>query len=106
VTQQVEIQARYAGYIDRQVEEIERLRRYESLALPEDFAYEAVRGLSHEVRDKLARSRPATLGQASRIPGVTPAAISLLLVHLKRGEGRGEARPPATQDPVSQKQAV
>jgi tRNA uridine 5-carboxymethylaminomethyl modification enzyme len=82
--QQVEIQARYAGYIDRQVLEIERLRRFETLSLPAEFDFAAVSGLSNEVRGKLAEARPATLGQASRIPGVTPAAISLLLVHLKR----------------------
>ena len=82
--QQVEIQARYAGYIARQSEEIERVQRFEGLALPADFDYASVAGLSHEVRDKLSRTRPATLGLASRIPGITPAAISLLLVHLKR----------------------
>ena len=92
--QQVEIQARYAGYIDRQVMEIERMRRFENLALPADFDFAAVASLSHEVRDKLSAVRPATLGQASRIPGVTPAAISLLLVHLKRG-----GSSPAAHDP-------
>ncbi|MEE4277953.1 MAG: tRNA uridine-5-carboxymethylaminomethyl(34) synthesis enzyme MnmG [Halieaceae bacterium] len=81
---QVEIQARYAGYIDRQADEIARVRRYETLALPGNFDYAAVSGLSNEVRDKLSAARPLTLGQASRVPGVTPAAVSLLLVHLKR----------------------
>jgi len=82
--EQVTIQARYAGYIDRQRDEIDRVQRYESLPLPRDFDYSEVHGLSHEVRDKLNQQQPATLGRASRIPGVTPAAVSLLLVHMKR----------------------
>ncbi len=84
VAEQLEIQARYAGYIQRQQIEIDRQRASESVTLPEYFDYEKVRGLSAEVQEKLARRRPATLGQAGRIPGVTPAAISLLLIHLKR----------------------
>ena len=84
VAEQVEVQARYAGYIERQQEEIARQRRHEERPLPEDMDYDGVRGLSAEVREKLKRHRPATLGQAARIPGVTPAAISLLLVHLKK----------------------
>ncbi len=84
VAEQVQIQARYDGYITRQHAEIERTRRHEETALPEDLDYARVRGLSSEVRQKLAAQRPATLGQAARIPGVTPAAISLLLVHLKK----------------------
>jgi len=84
VVDQVEIQARYAGYIRRQQDEIESLRQHEELVLPEDLDFESVRGLSNEVRQKLGESRPATLGHATRIPGVTPAAISLLLVHLKK----------------------
>jgi tRNA uridine 5-carboxymethylaminomethyl modification enzyme len=82
--EQVEIQAKYAGYIERQQDEIARHQRHEETRLPEDLDYAAVRGLSIEVRQKLDRHRPATLGQAARISGVTPAAISLLLVHLKR----------------------
>lgn len=81
---QVSIQAKYAGYIDRQQDEIARVRRYEGLSLPQDLDYMLVSGLSHEVRDKLMAQKPETLGRASRIPGVTPAAISLLLVHMKR----------------------
>ncbi|HEX7116031.1 MAG TPA: tRNA uridine-5-carboxymethylaminomethyl(34) synthesis enzyme MnmG [Steroidobacter sp.] len=84
---QVEVQAKYSGYIERQQEEIERQRRYEELALPDDLDYASVRGLSTEVRQRLGQVRPATLGQAARVPGVTPAAISLLLVHLKRASG-------------------
>jgi tRNA uridine 5-carboxymethylaminomethyl modification enzyme len=85
VTEQVEVQAKYAGYIERQREEIERQRRNEDTRLGAELNYSEVRGLSNEVREKLARVRPATVGQASRIPGVTPAAISLLLIFLKKG---------------------
>ena len=81
---QVDVQAKYSGYIERQAEEIERQRRHEETGLPADFDYAQVRGLSHEVRQRLAEHRPPTLGVASRIPGVTPAAVSLLLIHLKR----------------------
>ncbi len=84
VAEQVEIQTKYAGYIARQSEEIERARRLESTALPEDLDYAAVSGLSNEVREILRRTRPLTVGQASRLPGVTPAAVSLLLVHMKK----------------------
>ena len=82
--EQVAIQAKYAGYIDRQQEDIERLRRYEHTALPQDLDYEVVDGLSNEVRQKLSAARPDTLARAGRIPGVTAAAISLLLIYLKR----------------------
>jgi len=85
VSEQLEVQAKYAGYIERQRGEIERAQRNESVELPGDFDYEQVRGLSAEVREKFMRHRPATLGQAGRIPGVTPAAVSLLMIHLKRG---------------------
>ncbi|UZR27600.1 tRNA uridine-5-carboxymethylaminomethyl(34) synthesis enzyme MnmG [Methylococcus mesophilus] len=84
VREQVEIQAKYTGYIERQQAEIERVRRYEAWHLPEAMDYGKVVGLSNEVREKLGRVRPGTVGQAARIPGVTPAAISLLLVHLRR----------------------
>jgi len=84
VAEQVEIQAKYAGYIDRQQQEVARQRRNETLKLPDSLDYSAVSGLSNEVRQKLQQHRPATVGQASRISGVTPAAISLLLIHLKK----------------------
>jgi tRNA uridine 5-carboxymethylaminomethyl modification enzyme len=84
VAEQVEIEAKYAGYIDRQHEEVDRLKRYENTRLNGDFDYAGVDGLSNEVRHKLIAVRPATLAQAGRIPGVTPAAISLLLIHLKK----------------------
>jgi tRNA uridine 5-carboxymethylaminomethyl modification enzyme len=85
VTEQVETQAKYEGYIERQRAEVARREEFESLRLPEDIDYQSVRGLSIEVQQKLNRHRPETVGQAARISGVTPAAISLLLVHLKRG---------------------
>jgi tRNA uridine 5-carboxymethylaminomethyl modification enzyme len=84
VAGQVEVQAKYSGYLERQAGEIERNRRNESRRIPGDLVYASVRGLSAEVREKLESSRPGTIGQASRIPGMTPAAISLLLVHLKK----------------------
>lgn len=85
VAEQVEIQAKYHGYIERQRAEVERQSAMEARALPADLDYRQVKGLSAEVQQKLNRHRPETIGQASRISGVTPAAISLLLVHLKRG---------------------
>ena len=84
VAEQVEIQCKYAGYIERQQEEIDKQRRNEETRLPEWLDYALVKGLSNEVRQKLQNHRPVTIGQASRIPGITPAAISLLLVHLKK----------------------
>ncbi len=84
VAEQVEIQVRYAGYLQRQAQEIERSRQHENRAIPDDFDFAGVRGLSSEALEKLQKARPDTLGQAARVPGVTPAAISLLLVHLKK----------------------
>jgi len=84
VAGQLEIEVRYAGYLDRQREDIERRRKHEGLTIPPEFDYGRVRGLSSEVREKLERARPDTVGQAARIPGMTPAAISLLLVYLKK----------------------
>jgi len=84
IIEQLEIQAKYAGYIDRQHEEIERQRRHAETPLPLDLEYEQVVGLSAEVREKLQRIKPETVGQAARIPGVTPAAVSIILVHLKK----------------------
>ncbi len=88
VRTQVEVRAKYAGYIERQHEEIERARCNEEMALPAELDYGRMSGLSHEVRQQLAQVRPATLGQAARIPGVTPAAVQILLVYLKRGGAR------------------
>lgn len=84
VAEQLEIGVKYAGYIERQKDEIERLRRHEETPLPLDFDYSAIDGLSNEIKQKLSDSRPQTLAQASRIPGVTPAAVSLLLITLKK----------------------
>ena len=98
VAEQVEIATKYAGYIDRQQVEVARQLAQESLALPRDLDYATVRGLSIEVQQKLKAHRPETLGQAARLSGVTPAAVSLLLVHLKRGT---RAREEARAQPVS-----
>jgi len=95
VIEQVEIAAKYSGYIDRQKTEVERALHYEDLKLPADLDYLQVVALSFEARQKLAKHRPETLGQASRISGITPASISLLLIHLKKGGFRGFATVPA-----------
>jgi len=84
VAEQVEIQAKYSGYLDRQLEEIEKSKRHQKTAIPNVIDYAGVRGLSAEAQQKLSDHRPETIGQAGRIPGVTPAAISLLMVHLKK----------------------
>src|ERR1700689_4757806 len=84
VKMQVDIQAKYSGYLKRQSDEIERQQRHEELRLPENIDYGDVSGLSNEARERLREVRPETLGQAARIPGLTPAAVSLLLVHLKK----------------------
>ena len=84
VAEQVEIETKYAGYLQRQRDEIARARRNEDTPIPDGFDYAQVRGLSAETLQKLERVRPQTVGQAQRIPGMTPAAISLLLVHLER----------------------
>jgi tRNA uridine 5-carboxymethylaminomethyl modification enzyme len=94
--EQIEIQLKYAGYIDRQAKEVERHEHYENLKLPAEIDYMEVKALSIEVRQKLNKHRPETLGQASRIAGVTPAAISLLLVHLKKGGFKEFAAIPAS----------
>ncbi len=95
VREQIEIQLKYAGYIDRQAKEVERHEHFENLRLPSELDYLQVKALSMEVRQKLNKHRPETLGQASRIAGVTPAAISLLLVHLKKGGFREFSATPA-----------
>jgi len=100
VAEQVETQAKYQGYITRQQEEVDRHLAQESAVLPGDLDYAEVRGLSVEVRQTLARQRPQTIGQAARISGVTPAAVSLLLVHLKRARAR-----PGKQEPRHKKSA-
>ena len=91
VVEQVEIAAKYAGYIERQRDDVERSAYYEHLRLPAELDYMQVAALSIEARQKLSRHRPETLGQASRISGITPAAVSLLLIHLKRGKFKGFA---------------
>ncbi len=102
VTEQVEIVAKYAGYIDRQRVEIERAAHFESLRLPEDLDYMRVPALGFEAGQILSRQRPETLGLASRLSGITPAAIALLLVHLRKGRSRkpepAESETGATAD--------
>jgi tRNA uridine 5-carboxymethylaminomethyl modification enzyme len=85
VVEQVEIQAKYQGYIDRQLDEVARNLSNEETCLPDEMDYTRIGGLSNEIQQKLIRHRPETIGQASRIQGMTPAAISILLVHLRRG---------------------
>jgi tRNA uridine 5-carboxymethylaminomethyl modification enzyme len=92
VRAQIEVQAKYAGYIERQQDEIERQQRNEETQLPGNLDYAGIAGLSTEVRQKLAEIQPATVGQAARIPGVTPAAVSILLVHLKKRSLAGRSR--------------
>jgi tRNA uridine 5-carboxymethylaminomethyl modification enzyme len=84
VVEQIDVQAKYQGYIERQKDEVAKGLAHESTPIPEDMEYSEVHALSIEVRQKLGQARPETIGQASRVQGVTPAAISLLLVHLKR----------------------
>ncbi|MDR6520030.1 tRNA uridine 5-carboxymethylaminomethyl modification enzyme [Variovorax paradoxus] len=94
--EQIEISAKYSGYIERQHDEVERAAHFENLRLPADFDYSQVKALSFEVRQKLNKHRPETLGLASRISGVTPAAISLLMIHLRKG-GHKAFAPGATE---------
>jgi tRNA uridine 5-carboxymethylaminomethyl modification enzyme len=101
VVEQVEIAAKYAGYIDRQKDEIARVAHFEAMMLPPDLDYLEVSSLSFEARQILARHRPETLGQASRISGITPATISLLLVHLKKKRGRSSALPDSGSDQLA-----
>ncbi len=96
VAEQVQIDVKYAGYIERQQEEIDRLRRQEHTRLPDDLDYQQIDGLSNEIRSKLSAARPATLGAAARIPGVTPAAVSLLLIQLKKRDKLGQTKRPAS----------
>ena len=107
VIEQIEISVKYAGYILKQNEGVERAAHFEALRLPPDFDYSGVKALSHEVRQRLKQHRPETLGQAARLPGVTPAAISLLLIHLKKGRlaaagsAGGDARDGVGSDPTA-----
>jgi tRNA uridine 5-carboxymethylaminomethyl modification enzyme len=94
VIEQVEIVAKYSGYIDRQKDDVLRSAHYENLKLPQDLNYLQVSALSIEARQKLNRHKPETLGQASRISGITPATISLLTVHMKKTKFKGFALQP------------
>jgi tRNA uridine 5-carboxymethylaminomethyl modification enzyme len=106
VIEQVEIGIKYAGYIDKQIDDVERASNFESLPLPDDLDYGSVTALSFEVRQTLAKQRPATLGQASRMSGVTPAAVSLLLVHLKKRRARGFVSAATAEVPSAQDEAA
>jgi tRNA uridine 5-carboxymethylaminomethyl modification enzyme len=88
IIEEVEIQIKYSGYIKRQLQQIGRFKQLETRAIPSEFPYDHVMGFSNEVREKLKRVRPASIGQASRISGVTPAAISVLLVALTKYKGK------------------
>jgi len=101
VIEQAQISIKYAGYIDKQNRDVERAASYESLRLPDELDYAQVMALSFEARQKLSKHRPQTLGQASRLSGITPAAISLLLVHLKKGRFKGFATLPANDTTVA-----
>ena len=94
MVEQVEIQAKYQGYIARQQAEVDRREEQESVPLPAELDYADVRGLSTEARQTLSRQRPQTIGQAARISGITPAAVSLLLVHLKRAGAKAGKQDP------------
>ena len=94
IAEQIEIKTKYAGYLSRQLEDIAKLRASEEVKLPADMDYTAISGLSKEIQQKLSSSRPETLGQASRIPGVTQAAVSLLMVHLKKRKASTSLEQP------------
>lgn len=106
VIEQVEITTKYAGYIDKQAEDVQRAQAYEHLKLPAELDYSQVPALSFEVRQTLQRQRPETLGQAARLSGVTPAAVSLLLVHLKKSKFKGFATLPGTNPPAANDDAA
>lgn len=91
IREQVEIQTKYKGYIDRQLEQVEQAKKFENTRIPDELEYSSVKSLTTEVREKLAKNRPDTLGQASRIPGVTPAAISILSISIKSSSWKGDA---------------
>jgi len=103
--EQIEISAKYSGYIERQHDEVERAAHFENLRMPPDFDYSQVKALSFEVRQKLAKHRPETLGLASRISGVTPAAISLLMIHLRKGGHKAFDRDAAAKAPAEPQSA-
>lgn len=106
VKEQLEIKIKYQGYIDRQKDEIEKLRRHEETRIPAGFDFQAVTGLSNELKQKLSEFKPDTIGRASRIPGVTPAAISLLLVHLKKQQGAAPALEASASEATIDKKSA
>jgi len=106
VIEQVEIMAKYSGYIDRQKDDVLRSAHYENLKLPQDLDYLQVSALSIEARQKLNRHKPETLGQASRISGITPATISLLTIHLKKTKFKGFAMQPRGRELAETSDAI
>jgi tRNA uridine 5-carboxymethylaminomethyl modification enzyme len=106
VVEQVEITAKYSGYIDRQKDEVERAAHYENLRLPVGLDYTQVQSLSFEARHKLAKHQPETLGQASRISGITPATISLLMIYLKKSKFKGFGSLSTSANDAQAKAAV
>ena len=90
---EVEIEVKYSGFIQRQLKEVEKFKHLEKIKLPADLDYKDITGLSREIKEKLTKFKPINLGQASRISGVTPAAISLLMVYLRKAHGFGQRRP-------------
>ncbi|MBT6315259.1 MAG: hypothetical protein HOJ37_00130, partial [Gammaproteobacteria bacterium] len=98
VDEQVSIHIKYQGYIDRQQDEIEKLKRHEDTALPENLDYASMQGLSNELKQKLLDARPENLSRASRLPGMTPAAISLILVYLKKSKSGIRKTEPAVNE--------
>ena len=99
IVEQLEIQARYEGYLRRQTAEIRHQRATETLSIPAGFDYTGLQGLTYEAKDKLTRLRPATVGQASRVPGVSPADISVLLVYLHRASTSGSGVSALRDEP-------
>jgi len=106
IAEQLEIDARYAGYLERQERDIAAFRRDEALLLPADLDYSTVGSLSREISDKLSRARPATLGAAARISGVTPAALVALLKHVKRGPAVADGSSPRPDPPPSAREGT
>jgi tRNA uridine 5-carboxymethylaminomethyl modification enzyme len=104
--EQLEIEAMYEGYLKRQLAEVSRQRATETMIIPARYDYSGLLGLTFEAKDKLGRMRPATVGQASRVPGVSPADISVLLIHLQRAMAARDARAPAAAEVAADQAAV
>jgi len=101
VTEQLEIRIKYQGYIDRQLDEIAKLKKHENTRIPESFEYSHIAGLSNELKMKLQETRPESIGRVSRIPGITPAAVSLLLIQLKKFNKGADSSGREDQENIS-----